>query len=46
VLLSADEDKVKREIVQYVHICSAKIDGAEGWNKNISYLQTEGREIQ
>lgn len=23
-----------------------KIDGAEGWNKNISYLQSEGRGIQ
>lgn len=48
VLLSASEDKVEREIFQDIYICSTKKKkkGTEGWNKNMSNLQSEGRKIQ
>lgn len=36
MLLSASKEKVKGDIVQYINICSVKMDGAEKWNKPIN----------
>lgn len=46
VLLSAGEEKVERQTVQNIYICSTKKnDGTEGWNKSISHLQSGERKI-